>query len=64
MSKPIVHYMPTKFDVIKLNTGALIHPLDHPSDRVSNKEFVVTSKVIAIDDFGFETQNTIYRKQK
>ena len=62
--KPVVHFFPTKMDYIKVGTPALIHPIDHPSELVSNKELARTSEVINITDDGFETRNTVYKRAK
>lgn len=62
--KPVVHYIPTKADMITIGQHALIHPLDHPSPDVSNMGYARTSLVININEDGFETQNTVYKCAK
>ena len=42
---------------------AIIKPIDHPSEFVSNQTEVITSPVISINDDGFETLNTFYKKE-
>ena len=61
MNKPIVNYVPTSNDVIVLHQHAWIYPTNHPSYLVSNQTIARTSRVIKIDEQGFETENTIYR---
>jgi len=58
--KPIVHYIPSKYDFIREDVPATIcKPVDHPT--CSNNRAIITSKVIAIDHNGFETKHSIYR---
>lgn len=65
--KQIVHFN----EVIHCKVGghALVHPIDHPSDLISNETWANTSQVIAVDadEFGlvqsFETKNTKYVRQ-
>ena len=65
--KRIVHYDASMPSQIMLGIGALVWPVDHTSDLVSNKKPVLTSVVIKYDGEGcFETMNTLYipvRKQ-
>lgn len=62
MSKPIVRYTPTHADYIELGMPARVLPIDHPSDRVSNTDWVRTSLVERIGENGeFETRNTVYK---
>lgn len=66
VEKPIVHYkeMPASMaSTPKVGHVACVLPLDHPSANVSNNNPVITSKVIAVTEDGFETQNTIYVKE-
>ena len=62
MSKPIVHYEISKDNLIKEGIGALIAPIDHPSDNVSNTVIAHTSNVLHYNEAAntFETNNTIY----
>lgn len=62
--KPIVNYTPQDADYIVVGHRAFVHPTNHPSNLVSNTTGVMTSPVVKITEDGFETQNTIYRKEK
>ena len=61
-TKPVVHYIPNKYQQIKVGISAYVWPVDHPSDLVSNTKAIITSKVVSYDkDTGdFETLNTRY----
>ena len=62
MTKQTVHYIPHVLDDIRKGRSALVMKvLDHPSDLVSNTKAIHTSDVVEINDYGFETQNTIYK---
>jgi hypothetical protein len=62
MSKQTVRYTPTHADYIELGMPARVIPVDHPSEMVSNAEFVRTSLVERIGENGeFETRNTSYK---
>lgn len=65
-AKPVVLYEATEDDFITEGMGAYIRPINHPSEWVSNKKFVLTSIVISHDKETdeFETLNTIYRPAK
>lgn len=58
--KRLVHYR--ELVMCKLGSSALVLPLDHPSDLVSNEKLIMTSQVVSgPDDAGcFETLNTRY----
>ena len=63
--KPRVYFdMDTVVGTIALGIGALVVPLNHPSELVSNRGHVLTSNVIDIkEDVGmleFETLHTYY----
>ena len=62
-TKPVVSYLPSKYDVIKVGVPAFVFPMDHPSELVSNTQMIQTSTVVAYDkiDGSFETQNTRYQ---
>jgi len=47
---------------ITVGSGAIVVPIDHPSDLVSNTKPVMTSKVISYDKKTgvFETLNSVY----
>jgi hypothetical protein len=61
MAKRVVHYLPDEVTQIFIGMGALVKPVDHESDLVSNKKYVLTSVVIKCDDDGsFETLNSLY----
>ena len=64
MSKPIVHYTPSQYNYIKVGHSAIVCPIDHPSESVSNTTMVKTSTVVSITADGFETRNTIYKEQQ
>lgn len=64
--KPIVKYheFPQNGDVgvrLRIGKGYVVCPIDHPSYLVSNNAPAFTSRVIKINDDGFETMNTIYK---
>ena len=61
--KPIVHYEIHKDNHIIDGYSAIIKPIDHPSDRVSNESFVQTTivKNYNEEDHTFETVNTFYQ---
>jgi hypothetical protein len=59
--KQIVYYSGLASD-LTVGQSALVYPVDHPSEWVSNKEIAQTSTVEAILDCGvFRTSNTEYR---
>lgn len=60
--KPVVQYRPDKEFYIKMGEPALVFPVDHQSDLVSNKKHVLTSPVVQFNPIegGFETMNTVY----
>lgn len=61
--KPTVHYYKHLPNQINLGQRAIVYPIDHPdSENVSNKTWVLTSKVIWHDSESgdFETLNTKY----
>lgn len=59
--KPIVQYDPRYLVQINLGFGALVKPIDHPSEDVSNESMIMTSPIIKYDGAGcFETANTLY----
>ena len=62
--KPIVNYTPQDADYIRVGHRAFVQPINHPSLAVSNTTGVMTSPFVKITEDGFETQNTIYRKEK
>lgn len=59
-AKPLVHYK--QLVLCKLGSGALVVPVDHPSELVSNRGPIYTSPVVdGPDGEGrFETANTRY----
>ena len=59
--KPHVKYNLDEMCIIVEGQGAMVHPIDHPSLRVSNESVVWTSKVINVSENEFETENTIYK---
>ena len=59
--KQIVHYIPSKYDIINKGQSAWVFPTDHTSPYVSNTQMVTTSKVVKVLGDGiFETLNSIY----
>ena len=65
MVKKVVSYLP-QGSHIRVGYGAIVHPLDHTSELVSNTCPVTTSKVIRHDKNSgeFETENSIYKPQR
>ncbi len=63
MAKPIVHYVPNKYQSINLGLPAYVFPIDHPGDLVSNEKMIRTSRVIKYDKHTgeFETMNSVYK---
>ena len=65
--KPVVHYRKDlQTQIADVGGYSLISPIDHPNPNgtVSNKSFVLTSRVVRVGENGeFETQNTVYRPQ-
>lgn len=55
--KPIVNYQHLGFPII-VGHPALVKPINHP--YCSNLNAVRTSKVVKINESGFETENTMY----
>lgn len=58
--KPIVQYLPSNFNYIQKGKRAMVSPLDHPGELVSNTTMVITSPVVEVGDTWFETENTRY----
>lgn len=58
--KPVVRYK--ALAVCKVGDEALVFPLDHPGNRVSNAKVARTSRVVRYDRRSgeFETENTRY----
>lgn len=62
INKPVVRYkrLPPG-TVLHEGQGAVIEPIDHPSELVSNTKPVLTSRVVKLHFAGaFETMNTMY----
>jgi hypothetical protein len=59
MKKPIVRYRQALLEIV-LGRPALIEPIDHPSELVSNTTSAWTSDVVGLTLGGFETRNTQY----
>jgi hypothetical protein len=60
--KKVVHYN-LVLTLPKVGLPALVWPVDHPSEDVSNKGFAQTTpveKIVSIQPCIFETQNTRY----
>jgi hypothetical protein len=64
--KPVVYYRTDVDFFVKMGQGAIVHPVNHPSDLVSNTKAVLTSEVIQFNPIngGFETMNTVYQPYK
>ena len=63
--KPIVHFISSNDDYIHVGNSAFVNPIDHPDTvHVSNRKPIRTSEVVAINEDGFETKNTIYKRLK
>ena len=61
VNKQIVTYVPSSDTFIEVGKGALVRPINHQSDLVSNTQLVITSPVLKLETCGkFETHNTIY----
>lgn len=61
MLKRLVQYDASEFNQIMLGFGAIVKPVNHDSEIVSNTKHVITSTVIKYDGEGcFETANTLY----
>lgn len=58
--KPIVQYLPSNFNYIRKGKRAMVIPVDHPGELVSNNKEVITSPVIDVGRTWFETENTFY----
>ncbi len=61
-AKPVVHYRALSGSV-RVGQPALVYPVDHPGDLVSNSQFARTSTVLHYRRASgeFETLNTVYR---
>ena len=61
MGKKVVTYKPGP-SMIVLGLSALVRPVNHTSELVSNTKYVRTSPVIKYDSSSgrFETENSIY----
>lgn len=58
--KPTVRYNLNEVYRITVGMPAMVHPIDHSSEFVSNENIVETSRVLNVDGHTFETENTIY----
>ena len=62
--KPVVRYK-IAYGKISVGTPAIVFPIDHPSELVSNTNPALTSTVIRVGENGeFETKNTIYKLEE
>lgn len=65
MTKPVVEYVTSEYNFIKVDMSAYVIALNHPgNDNYRGGEGAVrTSTVISYDEDGgtFETRNTIYK---
>lgn len=67
MDKPVVHLREVSSMLpVQVGATAYIKCIDHTSPHVTNwpqgEGWVQTSEIIKINDDGFETLNTIYKK--
>ncbi len=62
MDKKVVRYSAVILLPV-VGNSAIVLPVDHPdTDRVSNRNFVITSQVVRVGLNGeFETLNTVYQ---
>jgi len=61
--KKIVKYSKL-YGELELNRSAIVWPINHTSEYVSNTKWATTSAVIRIGENGeFETENSIYQPQ-
>ena len=60
--KKVVQYKTGPGQYIRVGQRAIVWPIDHYSDMVSNEKAVMTSLVLSFNKVtgSFETQNTIY----
>lgn len=60
--KKVVQYKTGPGQYIRVGQRAIVWPIDHYSELVSNEKAVMTSVVLSYDAVtgNFETQNTIY----
>lgn len=62
--KPRVKYDANRGYAKLVNGSILLYPIDHPSERVTNKHPALTTKALHISDDGvIETLNTIYEPE-
>lgn len=66
MKKPEVIYRellwPASLQELEPGMKCLVTPINHP--RCSNRKPVYTSRVVEVNEDGFETENTIYQQAK
>jgi len=58
--KPIVQYFSSNHNYIQKGKRAMVQPVDHPGELVSNTTMVITSPVVEVGATWFETENTRY----
>ena len=59
-AKAEVKYDLNQYNRVCLGRGAVVFPMNHPSEAVSNKVASCTSEVVSIEGADFETRNTRY----
>lgn len=61
--KKLVKYNTEYSAIIEVGRPAIVRPIDHTSELVSNTKHVMTSLVLRFDKKSgeFETENSIYR---
>lgn len=63
--KQVVFYKSDVLPIVKVGQRAVVYPLNHPSERVSNRSAALTTAVLAIREGGvFETLNSIYKPEE
>ncbi len=61
MNKPQATYTPSKWDNLTVGLEAIVCCTSHPV-LTGTPMMVITSPVVAITEDGFETNNTVYKK--
>lgn len=63
--KQVVFYKSDILPDVKVGQRAIVYPLNHPSEWVSNGSAALTTPVVAIREGGiFETLNSIYKPEE
>lgn len=61
-AKPVVYYNKDKASFVSIGKSAMVYPLNHSSNRVSNRSVCMTSDVVSHNENTglFETLNSVY----